>query len=75
MGWQVLVPLIIQYGLPLAEQIWAKWSSNSAPSQADWDQLKQLASQNAKQQMTQALIRNGIDPASPQGVALLALVA
>ena len=74
MPWPLIIQLIAQYGLPLAEQLWAKWSSNAAPTQADWDQLKALASQNAKAQMMAALVRNGVDPNSAQGQALLALV-
>ena len=75
MGWEVLVPLIIQYGLPLAESVWQKWASKAEVTQADWDTLKMLALQNMKSQMTDALIRNGVDPASEKGKALLALVS
>jgi len=42
-------------------------------TQADWDTLLSLGKQNARSQMLLALAQNGIDPASPQGVALLAL--
>lgn len=73
MGWETLIPIIAQYGIPLAEQLWQKWSTGSAPTQADWDQLKALAQGSAQSQMLAALARAGIDPNSDQGKALLAL--
>ena len=75
MTWVALLPIIIQYGLPVAEKLFQLWSSNAVPTQADWDALKALGVSTRKQDMTAALIRNGIDPASPQGQALLALIA
>jgi hypothetical protein len=74
MSWAILLPLIAQYGLPVAQKLWELWSSNGAPTAADWDSLKALGTATRKQDMTAALIRNGVDPASPQGQALLALV-
>ena len=75
MTWAVIIPLIVQYGLPVAEKLFQLFTSNATPTQADWDSLKALGTATRKQDMTLALIRNGIDPTSPQGVALLALVA
>ena len=75
MTWVALIPIILQYGLPVAEKLFQLWSNNGAPTQADWDTLRALGLATRKQDVTNALIRNGIDPASPQGVALLALVA
>jgi hypothetical protein len=74
MNWAVLVPIIVSYGLPVAEKLFQLWSSGNAPTQADWDLLKVLGTATRKQDMTNALIRNGVDPLSPQGQALLALV-
>ena len=74
MNWLLLAQLIAQYGIPVAEKLWSLWTTGSVPTQADWDNLKQMASVNAKAQMTAALVRNGVDPNSPQGQALLALV-
>jgi hypothetical protein len=74
MTWVALIPIILQYGLPVAEKLFQLWSTNAAPTQADWDALKVLGTATRKQDMTNALIRNGIDPTSPQGQALLALV-
>jgi len=73
MTWAALIPIIATNGLQVAEKIWQLWSTNSAPTQADWDALKVLGQANAKSQMALALARAGIDPASPQGQALLAL--
>jgi len=73
MSWEVLVPIIAQYGLPLAENLWLKWSSGNPPSQADWDELRLLSQQTAKDRMILALQSAGIDPGSDQGKKLLAL--
>lgn len=73
MTWEILVPIIVKYGLPLAEKLWQKWTSGAVPTQADWDELKALANQMSQDRMTAALIRAGIDPNSDQGKALLAL--
>lgn len=73
MGWETLIPIIAQYGIPLAEKLWNKWSTSTAPTQADWDELRALAQQNASSHMTAALVRAGIDPSSAQGKALLGL--
>jgi len=75
MTWAALIPIIVQYGLPIAEKIWQLWSTNAVPDQAAWDALKALGTATRRQDMTAALVRNGVDPASPQGQALLALVS
>lgn len=70
----ILVPLLLQYGLPFVEKIILLWTSKADVTQADWDSLKALAQNNARTQMLAALSRAGIDPNSPQGQALLAQV-
>lgn len=74
MSWEALIPVIIAQGLPVAEKLWALWTTGSVPTQADWDALKALALNTRKADMMASLIRNGVDPASPKGLALLALV-
>ena len=74
MNWAVLIPIILTYGLPVAEKLFQLWSTNAVPAQADWDALKALGLSTRRQDMTAALIRNGVDPNSPQGQALLALI-
>lgn len=73
MTWAALIPVIVSNGLAVAEKLWQLFSNNTAPTQADWDALKELGKQNARSQMMLALAQNGIDPASPHGQALLAL--
>jgi hypothetical protein len=74
MNWAALIPIIISQGLPVAEKLWALWTTGAVPTQSDWDALKALNLNTRKQDMTAALIRGGIDPASDKGLALLALV-
>lgn len=71
---ETILQLIVQDLIPLAEQVWKMFSNPAyVPTQADWDALKLLSQQTARTRMLDALKSNGIDPASPQGVALLAL--
>ena len=74
MTWAALLPVIITYGLPVAEKLFALITSNSAPTAEDWVALKALGLTTRKQDMIASLLRNGIDPLSAQGQALLALV-
>lgn len=73
MDWATIITLIISQGIPVAQKLWELWSKNAPPTQADWDALLALGKTSARQRMLEALARNGIDPASPQGIALLAL--
>lgn len=75
MGWATLIPIILQYGVPFAETIYNLFTKNTPPTQADWDALKAAANTNARAQMLVQLAAAGIDPNSPQGQALLALVS
>jgi hypothetical protein len=74
MGWLEIIGLIQAVGLPLAEKLWQLWKNNSVPTQADWDALKALSKQTARDRMLVVLANNGIDPTSEQGIAFLALV-
>lgn len=71
----MLIPIIAQYGVPLAESLFQKWTSGSAPTQADFDQLKTLAQQTAKDRMIAQLNAAGIPLTDPKAVALLAQVS
>lgn len=77
MGWQEIIQIIINEGLtvgiPLAEKLYALFTSKAAPTAADFDALRVIAQNTAQSKMLAALIRAGIDPASDQGKALLAL--
>jgi hypothetical protein len=68
-----IITLIISQGIPVAEKLWQIWQSKTDISQADWDSLKAMGKQSARSNMLLALARNGVDPTSPQGIALLAL--
>lgn len=72
MGWEALIPIIAEYGIPLAEKLFQKWTSGAAPTQADFDELRGLASQTAQDRMKLALTRANIPLDSPQAIALLA---
>jgi hypothetical protein len=72
MNGAAIAQLILTYGLPFAEKVWQMFNS-PAVTQADWDTLKAMASQTARTKMLEGLSKAGIDPASAQGQALLAL--
>jgi hypothetical protein len=72
--WAALIPIIAQYGLPLAEQLFQKWSSGAAPTQADFDALKAATQVTARQQLIAQLTAANIPLTDPHAVALLALV-
>lgn len=74
MTWAMIAQMTIQYGLPFAEKMWEKWSANTTPTKADWDELKALAKVEPTAIMMGVLKKNDIDPQSEQGQALLALV-
>lgn len=74
MNWATLIAIIGQYGLPLAESLFKKWSTGSVPTQADFDELRALASQTASDRLKAALVRAGIPLDDPKAIALLALV-
>lgn len=74
MNWTLLLPIIAQYGLPLAEKLWQKWASKSEPTAADWLELKELGYQTMESQVLAALVRNGIAVTDPRAVELLKLI-
>jgi hypothetical protein len=73
MNWAILLPIIAQYGLPLAEKLWQKWTTGAMPTQADWDELDAITRQTAQDRMKANLTAAGIPLDSPQAQALLAL--
>jgi len=74
MSWTEIAKLALQYGLPVAYQIWNNITTGKDPTQAEWDALLSLANQSAKDRMSLALVRAGIDPASDAGKILLTAV-
>jgi hypothetical protein len=73
MNWTVLIPIIAQYGLPLAENLYQRWASGSPPTQADFDQLRAMAGQTATDRMKAALASAGIPLEDPKAQVFLAL--
>lgn len=43
MTWAVLLPIIAQYGIPFAYDLWKIVSSSSTPTQEQWDALLKLS--------------------------------
>lgn len=74
MNWELLIPIIARYGLPLAEQLWQKWAAKGEPTQDDWNELKVLGAQTMESQVLAALVRNGIAVDDPKAVELLKLI-
>ena len=70
--WTILLPVIAQYGIPVAEKIWQLSTSGLAPVQSDWDALNALTKQKAKDIMTAQLVAAGIPLTDPHAIALLA---
>lgn len=70
----VLIPLLLQYGLPFVEKVFTMWTSNPTIGQAEWDSLKALAQNTALSQMKAALARAGIPETDPHAQALLSQV-
>ena len=75
MTWAALIPIIGQYGLPLAEKLWQKWSSGNPPTQADFDELRSDAQQTALDRMKAQLVAKGIPLDSQRALDLLALAS
>lgn len=69
----MIAQLIIQVGWPMAQSIIAKIQSGVAVTPTDWAALLAMSQQTAQDLMLAQLKAAGIDPASPQGISLLAL--
>lgn len=73
MTWTIIAQLLAQFGVPLVEQLIAKWKAGGAVTPEEVAALLALAQQTARDRMLKTLQAQGIDPNSPQGQALLAL--
>lgn len=76
--WTTILLGLLQ-GLPsdiaFVEGLFQKWSSGTAPTQADFDALRALASRSARDRMVAALAAAGVALTDPAAVALLKLFA
>lgn len=78
MGWSAILALILQNapaGIALVEDLFKKWSSGTAPIQADFDALRAMANQSAYDRMKAQLLAAGIALTDPTAIALLKLVS
>ncbi len=80
MTWAALAPILIQdaiqYGpaaFAYVEKVYQLWATGAPPTSADFDALRALLAQTAADRMKANLIAAGVDPASPQGAALISL--
>lgn len=74
MEWATIAALVAQYGLPFAEFLITKINTKGTVTAEEWAALKALANIDSRQVLLEQLKAAGIDPTSPQGAALLALV-
>lgn len=74
MNWTVLIPIILQYGLPFAEGLWQRFTAGTPVTQADWDALKLLSLRTPESLLAQAATSAGIPLNDPHYLAVLALV-
>lgn len=73
MTWAALIPIIAQYGIPLAEKLFQKWSSGNPPTQADFDELRAEEKQTAADRMALAITQAGFTLDDPKVQAFLKL--
>lgn len=73
-SWATIITLIANVGYPLAVKLIDKWSTTKTVTPEEWIAFKKEASQMSADRMKAMLTQAGIDPASEQGKAFLALV-
>ncbi len=62
MTWQMLVPLIAQYGLPWAYSFWQIVSQHPDPTQEAWDKLLALSQKPMLDYVNEARAKIGLPP-------------
>ena len=70
----LIIQLLTTFGpsaVQLITSLIGKWETNGTVTAAEWSTLTASLSLNAQSQMLAMLAKAGIDPASPQGVAML----
>jgi hypothetical protein len=75
MNWAMLIPVIIEDGLPWAYKLWQLWTTkaNDAPTEAEWDELRALYDQtpNLAAAITAAALKAGLPLTDPTVKVLL----
>lgn len=74
MGAETIAQLIIQFGLPVAQAIYKKLTSDTAITDTDWQELRDMASQTAEDRTKSILVAAGLSLEDPKAQAILALV-
>lgn len=69
-----LLPIIIQYGLPLAQMIWVKIQSGKEVTQADWDELNAVAMQTPQSHLASVAAHLGLPMNDPRIAAIAELI-
>ena len=75
---QLIVQLLTTFGpsaVQLIDKLIAKWETKGVVTAAEWADLRVSATQTGRDRMLVQLQAAGIDPASPQGSAMLAAAA
>ncbi len=73
--WDLLIQLIIKYGLPMAERIWQKATSGKDPTQADFDELNALETETPETHLAAIAKNLGLEMDSPKIVEIAKLIA
>jgi hypothetical protein len=73
----LIITLLTTFGpsaVNLVSALITKWETNGTVTAAEWANLTASITQTAQDHMKAQLTSAGIDPTSPQGTAMLALV-
>lgn len=70
---QILIPLLVQYGVPFVTQMITLWESKATVTLDQWNALLAQTSQTPQDRMKATLTAAGVDLTSQQAVTLIAL--
>ena len=62
MGWNLLLPLIAQYGIPGAYSIWTTITKHPEPTEEAWNELLSLSQKTTLQYINDARAKLGLPP-------------
>lgn len=62
MTWEILLPLIVQYGVPYAYQLWATITKHPEPNEAAWSELLALSQKTTLQYINDERAKLGLPP-------------